>query len=133
MKVAICISCGCDDNHACDDGLCGGCGWLKVDRAKGVGVCSSCPGALKHWNAPSPGWQVHRHGGGNRHGWRRAFVGNWKPARNQEFLLRTMIQQGGVRLVSPCGVIVASWWRRHAPGAKPVRIDKDIGRKARLG
>ena len=83
--------------------------------------------------ASAPGWQVHRHGGGRTHVWRRAFAGNEKPARNQEFLLRVGMQQGGVRLVDPEGVIVASWWRRHAPDAKLQRIDKDIGRKARLG
>lgn len=50
MKVATCIGCGCNDNHACDDGFGDGCSWLKVDRRAGVGVCSSCPGELKRWN-----------------------------------------------------------------------------------
>lgn len=37
-KLAVCIGCGCDDDHACR----GGCSWLRVDYAAGVGVCSKC-------------------------------------------------------------------------------------------
>lgn len=48
-EVAVCIACGCDDLHACDDGLGGPCGWLVVDRKLRVGVCSSCSSALKRW------------------------------------------------------------------------------------
>lgn len=37
-KVAHCVACGCDDYHACEEG----CWWIEVDRARGIGVCSSC-------------------------------------------------------------------------------------------
>jgi hypothetical protein len=42
VNAAICIGCGCDDDHACELG----CAWLNVDRSAGLGVCSSCPGWL---------------------------------------------------------------------------------------
>lgn len=83
--------------------------------------------------ASEPGWQVHRHGGGRKLGWRRAFTGNERPAWNQVNLIRFDMRQGGVRLVDPKGVIVESWWRRHAPDAEAERVEKDIGRRARLG
>ena len=35
---AECVVCGCTDSWGCD----GGCEWLVVDRAQGVGVCSEC-------------------------------------------------------------------------------------------
>lgn len=44
--IAICIGCGCDDDHACR----GGCSWLAVDRSDGLGVCSGCPQELPRWN-----------------------------------------------------------------------------------
>jgi hypothetical protein len=50
VNVAICIGCGCDDDHACDDGLGGGCSWLVVDRGRGLGVCSNCPTARGRWD-----------------------------------------------------------------------------------
>lgn len=38
-REAKCVGCGCTDSQACF----GGCYWLKVDRKKRRGVCSSCP------------------------------------------------------------------------------------------
>ena len=37
-QLAVCIGCGCDDDHACP----GGCSWLRVDYDARVGVCSRC-------------------------------------------------------------------------------------------
>lgn len=76
---------------------------------------------------PQPAWTVQRHGGGRRNGWREAFTGNEKPARNQVYLHGTQMAQGGVRLLNPQGVIVEAWWRRHAPGARVERIRFCIG------
>jgi len=51
-KVATCIACGCDDYHACWDELAElPCGWLRVDRGRGMGVCSSCPEHVDRWDA----------------------------------------------------------------------------------
>lgn len=83
--------------------------------------------------ASQAGWKVHRHGGGRRHGWRVQFTGNELPARNQFRLSMHAMQQGGVRLVKPNGLIADSYWRRHAPGAKPQHMTAEIGKKARLG
>lgn len=46
-QLAVCIGCGCDDNHACP----GGCSWLRVDRDAGLGVCSNCSEAAASWDA----------------------------------------------------------------------------------
>jgi hypothetical protein len=43
QKPAICVGCRCDDSHAHD--------WLRVDHAKGYGVCSACPEFVKAWDA----------------------------------------------------------------------------------
>lgn len=52
MGIATCIGCGCDDQHACWDEAAGSpCGWLVVDYADGLGVCSTCPDHLERWNA----------------------------------------------------------------------------------
>lgn len=53
MKLATCIGCGCDDNHACaGDGLDSGCYWVRVDRRAGLGVCSACPETeVKRWDS----------------------------------------------------------------------------------
>jgi len=39
-STAICIGCGCDDEHACVDGFDEPCGWVEVDRNLGIGICS---------------------------------------------------------------------------------------------
>lgn len=44
--LAVCIGCGCDDDHACGDG----CYWLRVDYKRGAGVCSECANKLALWN-----------------------------------------------------------------------------------
>lgn len=46
MSPAVCIGCGCDDNHACPDG----CWWLRVDRADAKGVCSECEAHVEAWD-----------------------------------------------------------------------------------
>src|SRR5690242_12826592 len=46
-KLAVCIGCGCDDECACN----GGCGWLRVDRSAGTGVCTRCPDQLAAWDS----------------------------------------------------------------------------------
>lgn len=51
MNLAVCIGCGCDDDHACIDAFDEACHWLRVDRRAGLGVCSSCPEELKRWDA----------------------------------------------------------------------------------
>jgi hypothetical protein len=50
MKLATCIGCGCDDNHACIDGFEEACHWLRVDRRTGIGVCSQCPTHTSRWD-----------------------------------------------------------------------------------
>jgi len=40
LESAVCMGCGCTDDEPCKDG----CAWLRIDYARGVGVCSSCPG-----------------------------------------------------------------------------------------
>lgn len=47
-KVSVCISCGCDDLHACEDDFGEPCYWLELDRD--AGVCSECPGAVDRWS-----------------------------------------------------------------------------------
>jgi len=50
MKVATCIGCGCDDGHACWNEVTElPCSWLRVDRGRGLGVCSSCPEHVSRW------------------------------------------------------------------------------------
>jgi hypothetical protein len=46
MNLAICIGCGCDDNHACAEG----CWWLRVDHAAGKGICSECEDHVEAWD-----------------------------------------------------------------------------------
>lgn len=41
-NVAVCIGCGCTDDNACVDECRDVCSWRKVDRVKGIGVCSFC-------------------------------------------------------------------------------------------
>ena len=47
MIPALCIGCGCDDDHACPVG----CHWLRIDRQECIGVCSSCPQFEAAWDA----------------------------------------------------------------------------------
>lgn len=47
MIPALCIGCGCDDDHACE----GGCSWLRIDRDDYIGVCSSCSHLEAGWDA----------------------------------------------------------------------------------
>ena len=43
MKIARCIGCGGDDNHACKP-------YLRVDYAAGIGVCSECRALVAEWD-----------------------------------------------------------------------------------
>lgn len=53
-NLALCIGCGCDDNHACwDDAHDSPCFWERVDYAAGLGVCSACPECVATWDAGS--------------------------------------------------------------------------------
>lgn len=45
--TAVCIGCGCDEHHISDVGY----HWLRVDYAKGVGVCSACQPYHAAWDA----------------------------------------------------------------------------------
>jgi len=49
--VTTCLGCGCDDHHACHDGIAAGCHWLALDVTTGMGICSACPELLARWNA----------------------------------------------------------------------------------
>lgn len=48
--VAVCIACGCDDLHACDDGSGGACYWVRLDADMGIGVCSQCRRHVPNWD-----------------------------------------------------------------------------------
>jgi hypothetical protein len=64
LQVAVCIGCGCDDNHACAGSLGDPCHWLTLDRRGRVGVCSECPDEMRRWNTgdrtPAPGQEGDR-------------------------------------------------------------------------
>lgn len=47
LNVAVCIGCGCDDNHACRPF---GCAWVCLDRAAKVGVCNRCGSEIERWS-----------------------------------------------------------------------------------
>jgi ParB/RepB/Spo0J family partition protein len=54
MVFAICIACGCDDNHGCPAVLCKvaderACFWLHFDAEKNVGLCSECGDFRNVW------------------------------------------------------------------------------------
>lgn len=44
----VCIGCGCTENTACP----GGCHWARVNREKGVGVCTAaaCLPKVAEWD-----------------------------------------------------------------------------------
>lgn len=56
MKPAICIACGCDDDHGCPINLLNigatevGCFWLRFDADANVGICSECEDLVKPWD-----------------------------------------------------------------------------------
>lgn len=55
-KSAICIGCGCDEQHGCPMdhlGLYAGCWWMRFDAAAGVGVCSACEDLVRVWDKAS--------------------------------------------------------------------------------
>lgn len=54
MKAAICITCGCDDEHGCQVSHCRvaderTCFWLHFDAEKNVGLCSECGDFRNVW------------------------------------------------------------------------------------
>jgi hypothetical protein len=49
--LCVCIGCGCDDEHACEDLLGDPCGWLKQSGTGKRGVCTQCPSYVKAWEA----------------------------------------------------------------------------------
>ncbi|TAM95929.1 MAG: hypothetical protein EPN40_09875 [Rhodanobacteraceae bacterium] len=52
FAAATCVGCGCTDHRACTNPHSGEpCSWLRVDRAKGTGVCSECPDFTSRWDA----------------------------------------------------------------------------------
>jgi hypothetical protein len=57
VRPAICIACGCDEDHACDRsvvrglGDMEGCWWLRFDADAGVGVCSACEDLVRVWDS----------------------------------------------------------------------------------
>lgn len=54
LKPAICIACGCDDDHGCPAATCQvgderTCFWLQFDAEKRVGLCSECGDFRNVW------------------------------------------------------------------------------------
>lgn len=49
-KPCVCIGCGCDDLHACEDLLGDPCSWLIQSGTAKRGVCSECPTWLRRWD-----------------------------------------------------------------------------------
>jgi hypothetical protein len=50
---AICIACGCDEDHAClvaESATGCACWWLRFDATANVGVCSACEDFVKQWD-----------------------------------------------------------------------------------
>ena len=65
MRVAVCIGCGCDDHHPCELGAFGDvpCRWLRVNRPRGLGVCTCCHGLDSRDQArlrPDPDFSAQR-------------------------------------------------------------------------
>jgi hypothetical protein len=48
--LCVCIGCGCDDLHACQDLIGDACGWLIQSGTGKHGVCTQCPACLPAWN-----------------------------------------------------------------------------------
>ena len=49
VTVCVCIGCGCDDNHACEDLFGDPCSWLEQSTTNRRGVCSNCAAYLRRW------------------------------------------------------------------------------------
>jgi hypothetical protein len=47
--LCVCVGCGCDDEHACEDLLGDACGWLCQSASRKRGVCTQCPAYVKAW------------------------------------------------------------------------------------
>lgn len=45
-EIVYCIGCGCNDDYGCDNG----CSWVRLDRSKGLGVCSECEHRTSDWD-----------------------------------------------------------------------------------
>jgi len=50
----VCIGCGCTDSHGCLTAR-GACHWLRVDTARGIGVCSECAALVEAYDAARAG------------------------------------------------------------------------------
>jgi hypothetical protein len=48
--LAVCIGCGCDDNHACAGAVGEPCHWVRIDRDAGIGLCSECIEHSQRWD-----------------------------------------------------------------------------------
>jgi uncharacterized protein (DUF2384 family) len=64
MKTAVCIGCGCVDQHACVDVFGTACHWSAVNRERGVGICSQCSeltsGHVRPIDKPDPEFSARR-------------------------------------------------------------------------
>ena len=48
--LCVCIGCGCDDEHACEDVFGDPCGWIQQSGSGKRGVCTQCPTYVTAWN-----------------------------------------------------------------------------------
>jgi hypothetical protein len=48
--LCVCIGCGCDDQHACEDLLGDPCGWIYQSGTGKRGVCTQCPTYARPWS-----------------------------------------------------------------------------------
>ncbi len=53
--MTTCVSCGCDDLHACVAAGGQPCHWL-VELDDGTGICSECPEAFDQFTAEEAEW-----------------------------------------------------------------------------
>lgn len=54
MRAAICIGCGCEEDHGCALSGAGapvGCWWIRFDADERTGVCSGCWDLARVWDA----------------------------------------------------------------------------------